>query len=57
MLALRLGAGVNLAHTPIGKWFVEADLDLPLAGGTGAPDAFSEQAIVLATGLMFHLPG
>jgi hypothetical protein len=56
LLSLRLGAGID-AHTPIGKWFVEADVDLPLAGGTGAPDAFAEQALVLATGLLFHLPG
>lgn len=56
LLSLRLGGGVDV-HTPIGKWFVEADVDLPLAGGTGAPDAFAEQQIVLATGLLFHLPG
>jgi len=56
LLSLRLGAGIDF-HTAIGKWFVEADLDLPLAGGTGAPDAFSEQELVLATGLLFHLPG
>ena len=43
-------------HTSIGKWFVEADVDLPLVGGTGTPDAFAEQALVLATGLLFHLP-
>lgn len=54
LLSLRLGAGVDF-HTPIGKYFIEADLDLPLAGGTGAPDAFAEQALVLATGLLFHL--
>ena len=56
LLSLRLGAGFDV-HTSIGKWFVEADVDLPLAGSTGAPDAFAEQALVLATGLLFHLPG
>lgn len=56
VLSLRLGAGVNLAKTPIGKWFVEADLDFPLAGGD-APNPFQDQSIVLATGLLFHLPG
>ena len=34
---------------------VEAAVDLPLAGGTGAPDAFKTQTFVLATGLLFHL--
>lgn len=56
LLSLRVGGGIDM-HTPIGKWFVEADLDVPLVGGSGAPDAFAEQAVVLATGLLFHLPG
>ncbi|MBV8760896.1 MAG: hypothetical protein JO257_26615 [Deltaproteobacteria bacterium] len=57
LLELRLGAGVNIAKTSIGKWFVEADVDLPLVGGSTAPSAFSAQQLVLATGLLFHLPG
>jgi hypothetical protein len=57
VLSLRLGAGINMLRTPLGTWFLEADVDLPLAGAMGAPDAFSEQAVVLATGLLFHVPG
>jgi len=56
VLGLRLGAGVDF-HTSVGKYFIEADVDFPLAGGSGAPDPFSEQVLVLATGLLFHLPG
>ncbi len=37
--------------------FLEADVDFPLAGGSGAPDPFAEHVLVLATGLLFHLPG
>jgi hypothetical protein len=55
---LRIGAGYSW-RVPFGKstrWFVEADVDFSLAGGTGVPNAFAGQAIVLATGLMFHVP-
>jgi len=54
VLGLRLGAGFDV-HLSFGKYFVEAAVDLPLAGGTGAPDAFATQTFVLATGLLFHL--
>ncbi len=53
MLGLRLRGGF---HVPFGNWFVEADVDFPLAGGSGAPNAFAEQSIVLATGVMVQLP-
>jgi len=56
LLGLRLGAGFDF-RVPFGKWFVEADVDFPLVGATGAPDAFAEQAFVIATGALFHLPG
>lgn len=55
VLGFRAGVGVDF-HLPFAKLFVEADLDLPLAGGSGAPDAFKTQTLSLATGLLFHLP-
>lgn len=56
-VGLRVGAGLDFAAlSPRAKLFVEADLDLPLAGGSGAPDAFKRQTLVLATGVLFHLP-
>lgn len=51
-LGLRLGAGVDI-HLGFAKLYLEADVDFPLTGGD--VDAFKEQELVLATGLMFHL--
>lgn len=55
VFGLRLGAGIDF-HIPVGKYFIEADVDFPLAGASGAPDAFKTQTLSLATGVLFHLP-
>ena len=56
IFGLRVGAGTEFHITPAAKYFVELDFDFPLASGTDGPSAFKQQAIVLATGVLFHLP-
>ena len=50
---LRLGAGFTIPLI-LFKIYVEADADFPLGGGTNAPSAFSQWALLLNAGLDFR---
>src|SRR5207244_3649562 len=56
LFGVRFGLGTSF-HLPIpqARLFVEADLDFPIAGGTGTPSAFNAQTLVLAAGILIHL--
>lgn len=53
LAGLRVGAGLTLPLV-LFKIYLEADADFPLAGGTGAPNAFSSQDISLGAGVAFR---
>lgn len=53
LAGLRLGAGLTFPLV-LFKIYLEADADFPLAGGTGAPNAFSSQDISLGAGVAFR---
>jgi hypothetical protein len=50
---LRVGAGINIPLI-LFKIYVEGDVDLPLGGGSSAPNAFSAWALWLNAGLDFR---
>ncbi len=50
---LRLGVGTTIG-LPIAKIYLEGDVDFPLFGGTGAPNAFSQQNLSLGAGVAFR---
>lgn len=53
LAGLRLGAGLTLPLV-LFKLYLEADADFPLAGGAGAPGAFSAQDLSLGAGVAFR---
>ena len=53
LAGLRVGAGLT-GNLLVLKLYLEADADFPLFGGTGAPDAFSQQNISLGAGVSFQ---
>ncbi len=56
VFGLRLGAGLSFPIADGLQFFGELDLDLPLASSSGGPSAFQQQTVVLATGILWHLP-
>ena len=50
---LMLGAGITIPLV-LFKVYIEADANFPLGGGTAAPDAFSNWALLLNGGLDFR---
>ena len=53
LAGLRVGAGLTFPLV-LFKIYLEADADFPLAGGTGAPNAFSSQDFSLGAGVAFR---
>ena len=50
---LRLGAGITIPLVLL-KVYIEADADFPLGGGSNAPSAFSNWALLLNGGIDFR---